>query len=319
MKLLMSSLLALVPVSVIAQESVVRLGASPLSLESSTVEIVTTVETVERTNVSYEGRLLEGSSRVIGERSKQRLATIVKSSSPPVAVHAYTPDFVSVDLIAVSETEFLLDAKPGRYLLVFDTETGAKIRPVVVESSGPDTEAISALVTKLVSDLNDTETAGAISVALSRLSFDGDSVESAKNKVQTEIKQVLLNRSRASARKDWLNGFRRPLSQAIDRLEIESVEDYALVIQAIAESLNTKTMSSTQSSVTTSSVAEVGQALKPLSANFPPAWEPPEGPSFVGQVHNGRQLTSICEGSTCRLVWRYVGASETSIFDGLEE
>ena len=319
MKLLMSILLVLVPISAIAQESVVSLGVSPLSLESSTVEIVTTVETVERTNVSYEGRLLEGSSRVIGERSKQRLATLVKSSTPPVAVHAYTTDFISVDLISVSEKEFLLDAKPGRYLLVFDTETGAKIRPVVVESSGPDTEAIAALVANLASDLNDTETAGAIGAALNRLSFDGDSVESAKNKVQVEIKQVLLNRSRASARKDWLNGFRRPLSQAIDRLEIESVEDYALVIQAIAESLNTKTMSSTQSSVTTSSVAEVGQALKPLSANFPPAWEPPEGPSFVGQVHNGRQLTSICEGSTCRLVWRYVGASETSIFDGLEE
>ena len=319
MKLLMSILFALVPVSVIAQESVVSLGASPLSLESSTVEIVTTVETVERASVSYEGRLLEGSSRVIVERSKQRLATLVKSSSVPIAVHAYTTDFISVDLISVSEKEFLLDAKPGRYLLVFDTETGAKIRPVVVESSGPDTEAIAALVANLASDLNDTETAGAIGAALNRLSFDGDSVESAKNKVQVEIKQVLLNRSRASARKDWLNGFRRPLSQAIDRLEIESVEDYALVIQAIAESLNTKTMSSTQSSVTTSSVAEVGQALKPLSANFPPAWEPPEGPSFVGQMHNGRQLTSICEGSTCRLVWRYVGASETSIFDGLEE
>ena len=310
MKLLMSILLVLVPISAIAQESVVSLGVSPLSLESSTVEIVTTVETVERTNVSYEGRLLEGSSRVIGERSKQRLATLVKSSTPPVAVHAYTTDFISVDLISVSEKEFLLDAKPGRYLLVFDTETGAKIRPVVVESSGPDTEAVTALATKLVSDLNDTETAGAIGVALNRLSFDGDSLESSKNKVQVAIKQVLLNRSRESARKDWLNGFRRPLSQAIDGLEIESVEDYALVIQAIAESLGMKTMSSTQGSVTTSSVVEAGQALKPLSANFPPAWEPPEGPSVVGQVHSGRQLISICEGDKCRLVWRYVGASE---------
>ena len=310
MKLLLSILLALAPVSVFAQESVVSLVASPLSLESSTVEIVTTVETVERTNVSYAGRMLEGSSRVIGERSKQRLATIIKSSSAPVAVHAYTTDFISVDLISLSEKEFLLDAKPGRYLLVFDTETGTKIRPVIVESGGPDTEAIAALVAKLASDLNDTETAGAIGVALNRLSFDGDSVESAKNKVQVEIKQALLNRSRDSARKDWLNGFRRPLSQAIDGLEIESVEDYASVIQAIAESLGTKTMSSTQSSVTTSSVVEAGKALKPLSANFPPAWEPPVGPSFVGQVHNGRRLTSVCNGSTCQLVWRYVGPSE---------
>ena len=165
------------------------------------------------------------------------------------------------------------------------------------------------MVAKLASDLGDTETAGAIGAAMNRLSFNGDSMESAKNKVQVEIKQVLLNRSRESARKDWLNGFRRPLSQAIDGLEIESVEDYALVIQSIAESLGTK-MSSKQSSVTTSSVVEGGKALKPLSANFPPAWEPPEGPSFVGQVHNGRQLTSICEGDNCRLVWRYVGDSE---------
>ena len=310
MRLLIPILFALVPVSVLAQESVVSLDAAPLSLESSTVEIVTTVEAVERKSVSYNGRLLDPPDDVvIGKRSKQRLATLVKSSTPPVAVHAYTTDFISVDLISVSETEFLLDATPGRYLLVFDTETGAKIRPVVVESSGPDTEAIAVLVTKLVSDLNDTETAGAIGAALSRLSFDGESMESAKNKVQVEIKQVLLNRRRESARKDWLNGFRRPLSQAIDGLEIESVEDYALVIQAIAESLGTK-MSSTQSSVTTSSAVEGGKALKPLSANFPPAWEPPEGPALVGQVHNGRKLISICEGDNCRLVWRYVGASE---------
>ena len=312
-------------------------AAQPLNIESESVEIETVVTTIEKTHVKFGAFDLPGSVREIGSTTKTKKATLIIASEPPRAAYAYTPGFESVELIQVDDTTFLLEAKAGRYLLVFDLSNGSQIRPVIVESSGPDTSELTKLAVDLASKMDDQDTTARVAAALkgavynltqsdltqsdltqSDLTQSDLTLSEGYEIVQAAITSALLGRPRGPSRdKPWIDGFRRPLDEAILAAGVETIEDFAAAIQGIANALAESQSSSHNASVSSNELSVRGSVEKtiiPLSATFPPAWIPPSQPHVIGQIHNGRRLTRVCTRvltehgpiDQCTLVWRAI-------------
>lgn len=290
-------------------------AAQPLSIESESVEIETVVTTIEKTHVKFGAFDLPGSVREIGSTTKTKKATLIIASEPPRAAYAYTPGFESVELIQVDDTTFLLEAKAGRYLLVFDLSNGSQIRPVTVESSGPDTSELTKLAVDLASKMDDPDTTARVAAALKgavyNLTQSDLTLSEGYEIVQAAITSALLERPRGPSRdKPWIDGFRRPLDEAILAAGIETVEDYVETIKSIADAM----LGNSSQSSNADSPEILSQPITPLSATFPPAWIPPPQPHVIGQIHNGRRLTRVCTRvltehgpiDQCTLVWRAI-------------
>lgn len=286
--------------------------AKPLSVEATSVEVETATQSLKRIKVIFESNELNSSEVVVAESSSLQKAVLITVSEPARNVAAFNTEFESATIVKVDDSRYLLSGKPGKYLVVVDTiNSGSTIRPVVLESSkppeppAPDLSELAKLSADLARQLNDPPTQSALAAELSKVNLAGLDLEAAKRQVNTTIEQkVLLKRTGESRYKDWLNGWRRPMQQAIDAIPNLTFEAYQDAIKQIAESLQDGQVSTSNGR---SRVLALGtRTIKPISGMFRPVWTQPPGPHFIGQVHDGRRLDRVCNGNSCSLVWNRI-------------
>lgn len=232
-------LFALVPVVVNAQQS--------LDVEVSVVEIEAVVETVKRVQLRFEGNQLEGSETVVSTQEAKRPAVLLKTSEA-AKVDAFSTDFEVATVVEAGENRFLVTGSPGKYMCVVDTGDRNKFVPIIIpefdqpdepnepdEPPAPGLESLAVSSSTLAGNVDDQPTRMALADALGA-DLEGD-LTAMKATVQTAVEDVLLERRGESLKKDWLNGWRRPLSQEMVRLEVQTDDQYREAIRQIVVGL----------------------------------------------------------------------------------
>lgn len=103
----------------------------------------------------------------------------------------------------------------------------------------PNLTELSALSRSLVAAMNDSATASALGAALLAISKDlkassGITIQQAKERLEATLRAVFLNRSGASRDKNWVDGWQRPIDDAIAKINPSTVSQFADAIAAIA-------------------------------------------------------------------------------------
>lgn len=88
--------------------------------------------------------------------------------------------------------------------------------------------------------LDDPPTRAALTQALTNTLLNlQPSLQEAKGQVSTTIETVLLFRNPVSRTKDWLNKWRKPVQNSIEKQAPTTIEEYKRVLQAIIDGLKT--------------------------------------------------------------------------------
>lgn len=241
----------LFPIALILVASIAT-AQEPLNVEVSIVEVDAVVQTVKKTVVSFESADLESSESVESSETAKRKAALV-SVSEEATVDAFSKDFEVAQVIETTGNRFLVLGSPGKYMLVIDTGDRNKFMPVVIPGSEDNPpppkdddppasdlsslkESSSMLADKLGDPVARKLLADALDIDLP------DDFEQAKNKVQDAVNNTLLFRKRVMTReewqvsrlKDWMAGWRRPLVREMDRLEVDTLEEYKKAVRLIS-------------------------------------------------------------------------------------
>lgn len=231
------------------------------ALVVTTIDVETIAETVERKTTFVGESKLGVTEKTVKESISTRKALSLDYGPQPKLVTAYAAgDFTPVIPFALADdpTIYVLDAKPGKYLVVADLENGAtNVRPVAIE--GPekppvepipdpppsiDNDRISSVAAELAGKMSDqpTRTAMAKGYELAMQQAAGKDLVTAKAIVKKYIlDNVMFRRRGDSAFKDWSRGFQQPLEAEFKSLgvyESGKTEAYFEALKATIDGLN---------------------------------------------------------------------------------
>lgn len=282
---------------------------TPVDISLLRAEIVEKTDTYEITRTTFDGETTDGDPVVIASRSESKsvdllvISTFVSFRS----VAVFNSSFDSIELTPTdSPSRFLIDAMPGKYLVIVDTDVGSKIRPIVIESSAADYSELTEAANRFASQVNDPPTRADLASTLTSLTYGMSdpnvTLDEAKAKVKFAIDDlqtgVMGRRQGESLKKDWLNLYRRPLQVELDSLAIETVDDFIAAQRAVVAGLEAAPLQSILS--TYSEAATISGVVYPIAdgniiSDFPAPWYPPPGEPYIGQEYNGR----VYESSGC--------------------
>ena len=217
-----------------------------MSVEYETIEQIETVRIVEEIETTVDGNTEPKSRRVISETAtvKSTAGRLVITGDHE-AVNVFDTSFRPVTVSQTSPGVYSIEAPPGSYLVIVDTPTGSKIRPIVIESIGPDLSALADEADRLATQVNDPLTRADLAATLAALSYNltgAETFQQAAAMVSRAIEGpngVLARRTRESKRtKNWADDFRRPLQAAVIDAGAAGLPEYLSAVEAIVEGLN---------------------------------------------------------------------------------
>ena len=222
--------------------------SSGLSIEVTSNEIVTKVETIEVTTETFNGVTKETNRRTIGENSTTTTATVLTTDADVETFTVFNAGFTVVTTTQIEPGVYTVAAPPGRYLAYAERSTGQnKIKLFVIEGPPepptPDVpvSAIAERAAALADAVNDPATRKDLADTLAGLDLSAaTSYPEAAATVNRAIEGpggVLARRRGVSLKRDWLDGFRRPMQAAVIEAGAAGLPEYLTAIEAIVEGL----------------------------------------------------------------------------------
>lgn len=225
----------------------VVVAQQPLKVDVSIVQVEAVKQTIERTTLKFESVELAPTESVESSKSSSIPAALI-TVSEAATVDAFSTDFDIAEVTPAGENRFLLTGKPGKYMAVVDTGDRNKYVPIVIpgkatdpgepeepETPDLDLSSLADSSNTLASKVNDLPTRQALAVSLGG-DIEG-SFSEMRVEIQTRVEDTLLVRKGESRKKDWLNGWRRPISEEMVRLKVETAEQYREAIRQIVVGL----------------------------------------------------------------------------------
>ena len=222
--------------------------SSGLSIEVTSNEIVTKVETIEVTTETFNGVTKETNRRTINENSTSTTATVLTTDADVETFTVFNAGFTIVPTTQIEPGVYTATAPPGRYLAYAERSTGQnKIKLFVIEGPPeppmPDVpvSAIAERAAALADAVDDPATRKDLADTLAGLDLSAaTSYPEAAATVNRAIEGpggVLARRRGVSLKRDWLDGFRRPMQAAVIEAGAAGLPEYLTAIEAVVEGL----------------------------------------------------------------------------------
>lgn len=223
-----------------------------LSVEFGDVDVELVTTTQKQTKEIIGTKEFPGAVEIVKTESAKTKAKQITFGGVVKSVQVFNPDFESFPVRDIGENKWVVNAKPGRYLLVAETDSGTKIQPFAIEGK-PDPKPedpkppiggfadIEKLSLESSVRLNDQATRQALATALGLVvnnwNYQTDNLSEAVKAVNKAVESTLLARRGSSLDAHWLNGWRRPVDKLMAEKSINTADQYKAAIQAVQRGL----------------------------------------------------------------------------------
>jgi hypothetical protein len=289
--------------------------AEPLAIAFDYVEIEIVESTFKRQQIMLDEQEVAIATKSAAKRNYKQNAVVVRVTTVAkfINVVARMSLFELAEVSKIADGSYLIRGPPGTYLVEvesFDPILGIEraTGTIKIESTGEDPpttepdlppngqfDELAKLAADLVRQIDDDATnqllVHEIDMALGILREGKIELEQANIIIKAAIEKALVSRVGESLKKNWLEGFRKPLNEAFEKAGIASTAQLIQIWRLIRDELAKKAAS------TTPSVSIVPLTTSPASG---------VQRTFTEPVYEFRPVTvQKCTNGVCRTVTEF--------------